>query len=159
MSNSSLELIERPGTDEFLSAFDSFAQAVRRARGASAGSDGEALTLSQYALLQTLADRDTALVRELASNAGITPSTATRILDALERRGIVRRRRARHDRRGVLITLTERGRELLYGQDEWLRGRQRAFFEDLPDDEQGFVPDLLVRLAALIDELAAGPEA
>ena len=142
----------------FLEAFDSFAQAVRRARGAPAQAGDRALTLSQYALLQGLADRRAARVRELARDAGITASTATRILDALERRRIVRRATSREDRRGVTITLTELGRQLLGSQDEWMRGRQRAFYASLPADERELAPDLLVRLAALIDELAVGPK-
>jgi DNA-binding MarR family transcriptional regulator len=144
-------------TDEFLSAFDAFAQAVRRARGAAATSGEQGLTLSQYGLLQGLAGRDCARVRELAAEAGIAPSTATRILDALERRGIVQRTRADEDRRGVTITLTPLGQEQLESQDQWLRGRQRAFHEGLPLEERELAPDLLLRLARLIDELAAGP--
>src|SRR5947209_3993702 len=80
-----------PEADQFLDAFDAFVQAVRRARGASSHERGRGLTLSQYGLLQPLAGSDGARVRELAEQAGIAPSTATRILDALERRGIVDR--------------------------------------------------------------------
>jgi DNA-binding MarR family transcriptional regulator len=144
-----------PDTDGFLDAFDAFAQAVRRARGAPSE---QALTLSQYALLRGLADREQARVRELAEDAGITASTATRILDALERRGVVERARSSEDRRAVTITLTSPGRELLMGQDAWLRDRQRRFYARLPSSERALAPDLLIRLAALIDELAAGPE-
>lgn len=143
--------------DQFLDSFDAFAKAVRRARGTQAQNRDETLTLSQYALLQALASRETARVRELATEAGITPSTATRILDALERRAIVSRRRLAEDRRGVTVSLTSQGRDALSGEHEWLRGRQRAFYEELPATEQQLAPDLLVRLAALIDELAAGP--
>jgi DNA-binding MarR family transcriptional regulator len=96
-------------------------------------------------------------VQELATDAGIAASTATRILDALERRGVVRRMRAADDRRGVRVTLTELGQEQLDNQHEWLRGRQRAFYEGLPPHERELAPDLLLRLAGLIDELAAGP--
>jgi DNA-binding MarR family transcriptional regulator len=149
----------QPGcVEDFLVSFDAFAQAVRRARGTQSQSPEEALTLSQYALLQALSGRETARVRELAIEAGITPSTATRILDALERRAIVSRSRSADDRRGVTVRLTDLGRETLSGQDAWLRGRQRAFFEGLPQTERDLAPDLLVRLAALIDELAAGPD-
>ena len=89
---------------EFLSSFDALAQAIRRARGAQADPREDALTLSQYALLQALSDRESARVRDLAGEAGIAPSTATRILDALERRAIVSRRRSEDDRRGVTMT-------------------------------------------------------
>lgn len=115
------------------------------------------MTLSQHGLLQPLADSDGARVRDLAEQAGIAPSTATRILDALERRGIVDRRPSSGDRRGVRITLTPVGREVLYDEDEWMRARERDFFAQLPADERMLAPALLERLAALIDELAAGP--
>ena len=145
--------------DGFLVAFDALAQAVRRARGAPAQTGDRFLTLSQYALLQGLTDRDGARVQELAADAGITASTATRILDALDRRGIVRRTRSRGDRRAVTVTLTSDGRELLESQSEWMRTRQRAFFASLDAPEQELAPQLLFELAQLIDELAAGPAA
>jgi DNA-binding MarR family transcriptional regulator len=142
----------------FLAAFDTFVQAVRRARGAPARGGERELTLSQYALLAGLSERHGARVRELARDAGITASTATRILDALERREIVRRDRAAEDRRAVTVTLTDHGRALLSEQDGWVRTRTLGFYENLPDHERAMVPDLLVRLAGLIDDLAAGPE-
>jgi DNA-binding MarR family transcriptional regulator len=142
---------------EFLDAFEALAQAIRRARGARAGTE-RALTLSQFSLLQPLARGRAARVRELADEAGISPSTATRILDALERRAVVRRSRSPDDRRGVTVTLTALGREAVRAQEDWMRERQRAFFEGLPAVERELAPDLLIRLAALIDELAPGPE-
>jgi len=149
---------ERPESDDFLAGFDALAQAVRRARGANGHAADGGLTLSQYGLLEGLANRRAARVQELAAAAGISASTATRILDALERRGIVRRTRSSQDRRAVAVSLTERGDDLLRAEQDWLRGRQRAFYASLPETEQELAPDLLVRLAALIDELAAGPD-
>jgi DNA-binding MarR family transcriptional regulator len=145
------------GGDSFVEAFDAFSQAIRRARGAGSDHPG-GLTISQYALLRTLADRDGARVSDLAGQAAVTPSTATRILDALERRAIVCRTRSAHDRRGVTVTLTDAGRAALHRQDAWMRGRQRAFYAQLPVHERALAPDLLLRMSALIDELAAGPQ-
>jgi DNA-binding MarR family transcriptional regulator len=126
-------------------------------RGDGAGPDA-GLTLSQYGLLELLVDRQSARVQELAAHAGITPSTATRILDALQRRGVVERTRSDEDRRAVAVSLTEAGRQVVHAEQEWLRGRQRTFYAALPGAEQELAPDLLFRLAALIDELAAGPD-
>jgi DNA-binding MarR family transcriptional regulator len=142
---------------QFFAAFDEFARAVRRARGAQPRSAEGTLSLSQYALLEALSARRTARVAELADEAGVTASTATRILDTLHRRGIVRRQRAREDRRAVTVTLTDPGRELLQAQERWVGGRRRAFLASLPPAQRELVPDLLVGLAGLIDELAAGP--
>ncbi len=145
------------GSEQFLEAFDSLAQAVRRARGTAPQGQVGSLTLSQYGLLSPLSATAPARVSDLAARAGVAPSTATRILDALERRAIVRRTRSQADRRGVVVTLTRQGREALARHDEWIRGRQLAFFAALPGDERESVSDLLVRLAALIDELGSGP--
>lgn len=160
--------MESSGASDFVAAFDALAQAVRRARGANGrasngrGPDGRgpngALSLSQYGLLEMLADQRSARVQELAAHAGITASTATRILDALERRDVVRRARSDEDRRAVAVSLTDAGQTLVRAEQEWLRGRQRAFYAALPSAEQALAPDLLFRLAALIDELALGPE-
>jgi DNA-binding MarR family transcriptional regulator len=146
------------GAIDFVAGFDALAQAVRRARGANGRSSNGGLSLSQYALLEVLADRRSARVQELAAHAGITASTATRILDALERREIVERTRDDDDRRVVAVSLTDHGQQLVDAEREWLRGRQRAFYDSLPAGEQELAPDLLFRLAALIDELAAGPD-
>ncbi len=143
--------------DDFLDALDCLAQAVRRARGArSPGSDAQ-LTLSQYGLLLPLAEQAEARIRDLAEAAGITAPTATRILDALERGGIVQRKPASDDRRAISVTLTERGRAALETRHAWIRERQRAFYATLDPAEHEIAPALLRGVAELIDELAAGP--
>jgi DNA-binding MarR family transcriptional regulator len=148
------------GADEraFFLAFDAFTRAVRRARGAQPRSTGQSLTLSQYALLELLATQADARAAELAEEAGVTASTATRILDALERRGVVRRTRAPEDRRAVRITLTPEGRTMLKAQQGWVGERKRSFVRALSDEQRAVLPELMHALAALIDELAAGPE-
>ena len=148
---------ESASVAEFLDAFDAYARAVRRSRGVRPTASGESLTLSQYALLQGLAERPDARVQELASYAGVTAPTATRILDALERRGVVSRTRASDDRRAVTVALTACGRELLERWNEWIRGRELEFYNAMPAHERELAPDLLLRLAALIDQVAAGP--
>ena len=144
--------------EQFVAAFDALARAIRRARGALNTGGGEALTLSQYGLLQPLADRRQARTGELAEAAGITASTATRILDALDRRGIVVRLQAAEDRRAVAVRLTAHGRALLARHRDWIRERQRDFYVELDPDERGLAPGLLRKLGALIDELAGGPD-
>lgn len=151
--------MESSGASDFVAAFDALARAVRRARGANGRAPNGALSLSQYGLLEVLADQRSARVQELAAHAGITASTATRILDALERRDVVRRTRSDEDRRAVAVSLTDAGQALVRAEQEWLRGRQRDFYAALPSAEQALAPDLLLRLAALIDELALGPGA
>jgi DNA-binding MarR family transcriptional regulator len=143
--------------ETFLDSFDAFAQAVRRARGVRSPASPDALTLSQYGLVEPLLESPGARVQELAAQAGVTAPTATRIIDTLERRGLVVRDRAHRDRRAVRVQLTRTGRTALASQHEWLRGRERSLFEELSDGERALAPHLLARLAALVDELAVGP--
>src|SRR4051812_29571364 len=141
----------------FLAALDSFAAAVRRARGARSRATGDWLTLSQYGLVEPVARQPEARIRELAEGAGITAPTATRILDALERRGIVRRTRSATDRRAVAVTLTPEGRRLFEAQHAWVRQRERALYGDLAPRERAIATRVLDGLTRLIDDLAAGP--
>ncbi len=55
------------------------------------------------------------------------------------------------------VALTERGRALFSQQRAWVRAREREFYASLPGRERELAPDLLLRLASLIDELATGP--
>jgi DNA-binding MarR family transcriptional regulator len=142
--------------DAFLDAFETLAQAIRRARGA-APQDRDLLSFSQLTLLLPLAAGDTARVSDLATRAGISASTATRILDALERRRIVKRVRPEHDRRTVTVALTARGREVLQRQDAWTRALKGDFYAGLDPAQRTTVCGLLASLAELVDALAAGP--
>jgi MarR family transcriptional regulator, organic hydroperoxide resistance regulator len=155
---SEIQRMPASAIDTFLASFDQLAQAIRRARGARTAAGHDGLTLSQYGLLEPLLTAHTARVRELAHQAGITAPTATRILDTLERRGIVHRTPAQEDRRGVSVSLTERGRKHLSDHHDWLRRRQTDFYEGLDAEERALAPDLMARLAGLIDEIAGGPE-
>ena len=51
------------------------------------------------------------------------------------------------------------GREVLEARHEWQRARELSFYTELPEAERELAPDLLLRLASLIDELAGGPSA
>ena len=57
------------------------------------------------------------------------------------------------------VTLTAAGHEALVSRNSWQRAREEAFLATLTPDARALAPDLLLRLAGLIDELAAGPQA
>jgi DNA-binding MarR family transcriptional regulator len=143
--------------DVFFEAFDEFAQAVRRARGVRSAADPEGLTLSQYGLIEPLLQTEDMGVQELAGQAGVTAPTATRVLDTLERRGLVIRNRSEQDRRAVEVVLTPAGRVALRERHDWMRKREQALFGQLTARERALAPRLLRRLAALVGEMAAGP--
>jgi DNA-binding MarR family transcriptional regulator len=70
------------------------------------------VTPQQWALLNRLWEQDGLTQRELADRTFKDPPNTTRMLDKLERKGLVARRPDPDDRRVALIYLTERGRRL-----------------------------------------------
>jgi DNA-binding MarR family transcriptional regulator len=137
----------------FAVAIETFGRAARRARAQAL--DGDGLTISQYYLVEPLlvGERRHA-VGDLAAAAGVTPPTATRMLDALEAEGLVARRRDEIDRRCVHVALTDRGRELAMVTRAQIEERRRKIFEALDPDERAPAAQLLERLAAIFDDLA-----
>jgi DNA-binding MarR family transcriptional regulator len=74
---------------------------------------GEEVTLTQYRSLVVLASRGAQDLASLAAALAVTAPTASRLVERLVRKGLVRRRTDRHDRRQVRIALTETGRDLV----------------------------------------------
>ncbi|MEV0375585.1 MarR family transcriptional regulator [Streptomyces sp. NPDC050636] len=62
--------------------------------------------------------------KELATREGVQPQSLTRQLAALEERGLITRRPHEHDRRQVIVEITEVGRQLVETdrqmRDQWL---------------------------------------
>jgi MarR family transcriptional regulator, organic hydroperoxide resistance regulator len=63
-----------------------------------------------WRVLATLSDSDGLPVTELARRTLFKQPTLTKVIDRMERQGLVERRASEQDRRKVLIYVTERGR-------------------------------------------------
>lgn len=70
------------------------------------------LTPPQFQTLRLLWEQDGQTFKALASSNGITPPTMTGIADTLEKKGLVKRQPNPDDRRSLLVTLTEEGKDL-----------------------------------------------
>ncbi len=81
-----------------------------------------ALTLPQMWALEHLLDHGPCTMCTLAAEMRLQGSTATGLVDQLERCGLVARSRGREDRRVVRVALTARGRQRL----EKVRRQRRA---------------------------------
>jgi DNA-binding MarR family transcriptional regulator len=135
--------------DEFTTAWEAFFRATRRAR---ARSTMEGLSLAQYQLLERLRSEDALTVSELAASAGVTPPTATRMLDVLARDGIAERRAAEHDRRAVLVSLTDAGHEAVEAGAARIAAARGRVRDSLTPAEQEQGAKLLRRLAEVVEE-------
>ena len=139
--------------DEFSAAWEAFFRSTRRARGRATGPlEGSSLTLAQYQLLEALLTAERLPVSELAASAGVAPPTATRMLDALVRDGVVARTPCEDDRRVVRVALTGAGRDAVTAAGRQVAERRARVRDRLSPEEQARAAALLRRLAAVLDE-------
>ncbi len=109
--------------DAVLTASRSLIAVATRSLGAAA----EETTIAQYRTLVVLASRGSQRMVDLAAALGVAPSTAGRMCDRLVRKGLIRRHRARADRRAVLVSATAAGRQVV----DQATARRRALIEDI----------------------------
>ena len=114
---------------------------------------GEDVTLTQYRSLVVLASRGPKTVAELADLVAVTPPTASRLCDRLVKKGLIRRRAGRHDRREVHIALTQTGRELIDTVTARRRGEIAGLLAAIPLETQHSVVTALTQLAEVAGEV------
>ena len=135
--------------DAVLTASRSLIAVATRSLGAAA----EDTTIAQYRALVVLASRGPQRMADLAGALGVAPSTAGRMCDRLVRKGLIRRHRARVDRRAVLVSVTAAGRQVV----DQATARRRALIEDilakLPADTQRAAAEALAAFAGAAGEV------
>lgn len=109
------------------------------------------LTTSQLLVLERLASESELTVSALAERVGLAQATVTVIVDRLEGREIVARRRGETDRRQVKVSLTETGRALLDSAPTPLQNRFLENFAALSEWEKHAILASLHRLADLME--------
>lgn len=118
------------------------------ARQGRPGRDGEPDELStvQALTLAAVVDHEAVRLGALADALGTTDATASRTVDALELRGLARRRPDTGDGRGVVVEPTTAGKDAV-------RRRRRRLVR-LADRALGdLTPEEARRVASLLDEL------
>lgn len=106
------------------------------------------LTSAQLWAIAELAARPGQRVSELARAMSIHPSTASNLLDKLERKGLVEKQRQRADQRVVHLTVTEAGLNVLTRAPNPATGILQAALFKLP-------PTVLRSLIQNLDTLVA----
>jgi DNA-binding MarR family transcriptional regulator len=83
---------------------------------------------------------------QLVHETLVTSGTMTNRVDRLERRGLVERSPDPHDRRGVIVQLTEDGKATVDAAMADLLSRERELLAELPARQRTELADLLRRL-------------
>ena len=144
--------------DDVGRAFKGALAARRRLRAREPHADGR-LTDAQYSLLFGLREAAELSTGELAFAADLSPAATTEMLEGLAAAGLVERRRSERDRRVVLVSLSELGRELVEERRAEFEPRWRAAFSRFSEDELRTAAAVLDRIRVLFDELVDSPSA
>jgi DNA-binding MarR family transcriptional regulator len=119
----------------------------------SLGAVAEDTTLAQYRALVVLASRGPQRMVDLARALAVTPPTAGRMCDRLLRKGLIRRHRARADRREVLVSVTSAGREVVDQATAQRRELLAEILARLPARQQAAVAAALQAFAEAAGEV------
>jgi DNA-binding MarR family transcriptional regulator len=109
------------------------------------------LTPSQIIVLQIVAREGEPGAGAIADAARLSQATVTALLDKLEERNLLIRRRDPNDRRRVSVELTAQGRSTLTDAPDVLQDRFAARFSRLADWEQSSIIAALERVSGLLD--------
>lgn len=132
-----------------LSASRSLIAVATRSLGAAA----EETSIAQYRTLVVLSSRGPQRLTDLAEALEVAPSTAGRMCDRLVRKGLVRRHRARADRRSVLVSVTAAGREVVDQATARRRELIAGILAAMPPSEQRDVARALAAFATAAGEV------
>jgi DNA-binding MarR family transcriptional regulator len=144
--------VDTAAVNAVLTASRSLVAVATRSLGAAA----EETTIAQYRALVVLASRGPQRMVDLAGALGVAPSTAGRMCDRLVRKGLIRRHRARADRRAVLVSITAAGRLVVDQATVRRRTLIEAILAELPADTQRAIAEAL---AAFADAAGEVPDA
>lgn len=140
---------------EIEDALTEFFDAYRRSRARLQRDPGlRHLSLAQFAILRAAADVGSQGITRIAAETGLAQPPATRALDRLEHKGLLRREPGIADKRVTVVTVTAAGHRLLSHHRVRLRQAAQLILDRTPADQRRHTGDLLRMLAAALDDLA-----
>jgi len=114
------------------------------------------ITGTQASMLFMIAVGKCSTAAELAREYGIDASAVTRLLDRVEKRGLLSRVRSIEDRRVVRLELTDEGRALAERLPPIFRSVLDQVLDGFTPEEVGFLKSMLRRILSNFCETAGG---
>jgi DNA-binding MarR family transcriptional regulator len=124
----------------------------------SIAAEDESITLPQFRTLVVLSNHDELKAAELAEQLGVTPSTATRMIDRLLAAGLVSRDVNPHSRREIVLTLTATGRQLVTAVTRRRRAEIATLVDRMPEQHRRGLVDALEAFSAAAGEPSASAD-
>jgi len=148
-------------SNEFLSSARVFAWSVREVieRTVLREVAGDKLTFSQLKLLYLVAHTDTLNIGDAAAFLGVTCGAASRAVDKLVHRRLLRRITPAEDRRSFRLSLTETSRKLMEAYQTARDYRTNRALQQFSPEELRRTSELLDRLAGAIVNTGDRPDA
>jgi DNA-binding MarR family transcriptional regulator len=112
------------------------------------------LSVAQCYSLDAIGTQGQLTLNELAESLYITPSTASRTIEELVRKGLAERRQDPADRRAVCLTLTPQGGALFEALRQHLMQRQIAILQQIDPSSRRDVLTALQKLSQAIKDPA-----
>jgi DNA-binding MarR family transcriptional regulator/GNAT superfamily N-acetyltransferase len=119
---------------------------------------GSPLSLTEGRVLYELAQREQTTASELAQELGLDSGYLSRMLRTFAANGIVAKHASKSDRRQIVLTLTERGREMFATIDSRSRDEIAALLGVLTASHQAQLVAALARVERLLGEPGKGAE-
>ncbi|MBN2340644.1 MAG: MarR family transcriptional regulator [Deltaproteobacteria bacterium] len=117
------------------------------------------LTAPQIGCLRFLAKEGAATPSKTAKAMHLSQATVTGILDRLETRQLLIRIRSKEDRRQVIVSLTEQGKQIVESAPSPLQEKFAKKLADLPEENQSVIDTILGQVVTMMeaDNLEAAP--
>ena len=109
-------------------------------------------TLPEGRLVYEIANRDRSTAQELCRDLGLDPGYVSRLLQGLEKRGCIGRKRSTADKRQTELTLTAKGQRLWGAMNEQSRQDIANLLAGLPVERQDMLVKALETVQRLLDE-------
>lgn len=106
------------------------------------------ISAAQYVILVMLANGEVDSASRLCQGVSYDPGAMTRMIDRLERKGLVRRVRCPRDRRKVIVELTDAGKAIYPKLIEAAVRTLNRFLRGFTPDEVAHLDRLLKRMLA-----------
>ncbi len=145
-----------PAVEAIVNRISKTARYLDRMLGETAAREG--LNASEYRLLVTLWKSGPTSPGDLGKRLLVSSGVMTNRLDRLEERGFVARAPHPSDRRGILVSLTDTGLEVLSRMIERQARRETELLAALQPDERAELNALLRRLMTSFDPTIAVEE-
>ena len=115
------------------------------------------LTFSQWTVLMVLREWQSANSAEIARHICHDAGSLARVMEQLEKRGLIARSRNEDDRRLVTLTLTARGRAMVEGLVPKVVAYWNELLSDFSDSEARALLKLLARLTEAAEKAESRP--